>query len=298
MEQSGEEYHQSVPLSPWATSDIAILKYLLLKTEIIGVKRKTAWHSVFGYLFLEQILIYFCIYLSRRWGNQRRMVQWRGAALGLPGCLHEARWGGVSAVSHRCHLWRQQAWVISQFSTRKRGDKRPWGVLPEWDLTGRGRSCLEEAPEGPRLLSHRDARTSRPSVVGQESSDTQRCTPVKWESVCHFKKILLNFCFFPNLKGIRTKDKRQRKRTEQAMLTLLQPGVKPQVQRAEERNEDGSFNQGCTEIYLIHKSGPEVLWFSFQDVSRGQGSMFLQGPIDTYASLLYSDTLSSPPCST
>ena len=191
MEQSAEEYHQSVPLSPWATSDIAILKYLLLKTEIIGVKRKTAWHSVFGYLFLEQILIYFFIYLSRRWGNQRRMVQWRGAALGLPGCLHEAQWGRVSAVSHRCHLWRQQAWVISQFSTRKRGDKRPWGVLPEWDLTGRGRSCLEEAPEGPWLLSHRDARTSRPSVVGQESSDTQRCTPVKWESVCHLKKFFL-----------------------------------------------------------------------------------------------------------
>ena len=51
---------------------------------------------------------------------------------------------------------------------------RAAGVLPEWELTGRGGPCLEEASEVPWVLPHRVLTTQRPSVVGQGSHHTQK----------------------------------------------------------------------------------------------------------------------------
>ena len=156
---------------------------MTLKDKVTWVKRKIARYSVFGYLLLKQVVIYFYTCLNRRQGNWRKMVEWGGVANGCLGfsIRHGEEERGLSGqvaplkpagpeLSCQCsrqerresQKLRRTSWSGDLWEgTRQEGRSQPWGGLsgspgalswgspPYRDHLGKRRRRWTEQPSWP-----------------------------------------------------------------------------------------------------------------------------------------------------
>ena len=161
MEPSGEEYHQSVPLSPWAHFRHRYPKILAFKDRDRLNKQENCmafwlWISVSGAdfdLFLH--LLKQKMRKSEKDGTVKGGSSW--GCLGFSMRHGEEEWvlWPTSATSEGSRPESSASAPAGKGETRGHGERFLNGI---WQ--GGGESCLEELPEGPWLLSHRDTRHS------------------------------------------------------------------------------------------------------------------------------------------